>query len=101
MLILLPVIIIPKVSIYRNINKYSYNIITVGNRYITKCNLCKGEDISRIDKDCNIFKCNHCGYIFDNPRPTFDEIKNFYSKEDQYDSWIKEKKVEIFFGKDV
>ena len=64
--------------------------------YLTKCNLCKGEDISMIDKDCNIFKCNHCGYIFDNPRPTFDEIKNFYSEEDQYDSWIKEEK-----GRDI
>lgn len=64
--------------------------------YLNKCNLCKGKDISPIDKDHNIYKCNHCGYIFDNPRPTFDETKNFYSREDQYDPWLKEEK-----GRDI
>lgn len=64
--------------------------------YLNKCNLCKSKDIVSIDNDHNIFRCNHCGYIFDNPRPTFDEIKNFYSMEDQYDSWLKEEK-----GRDI
>jgi len=60
------------------------------------CNLCGSEDIYSIDNDHNIFRCNHCGYIFDNPRPTFDEIMNFYSKEDKYDSWLREEK-----GRDI
>lgn len=64
--------------------------------YLNTCNLCKSEDIVLVDTDHNISKCNHCGYIFDNPRPTFDELINFYSKEDKYDSWLKEEK-----GRDV
>lgn len=64
--------------------------------YLDKCNLCESKDIFPIDNNHNIFKCNHCGYIFDNPRPTFDEIINFYSREDKYDSWLKEEK-----GRDV
>jgi len=64
--------------------------------YLNKCNLCESKNIFPIDKNHNIFKCNHCGYIFDNPRPAFDEITNFYSREDKYDSWLKEEK-----GRDV
>lgn len=64
--------------------------------YLNKCNLCKSKNIFPIDNNHNIFKCNHCEYIFDNPRPTFDEITNFYSREEKYDSWLKEEK-----GRDV
>jgi 2-polyprenyl-3-methyl-5-hydroxy-6-metoxy-1,4-benzoquinol methylase len=60
--------------------------------YLNKCNLCESEDISSVDNGHNIFNCHHCGYIFDNPRPTFDEVINFYSREDQYDGWLKEEK---------
>lgn len=59
---------------------------------LSKCNLCESESIFSVDSNHNIFKCNHCGYIFDNPRPAFDEIKDFYSKEEQYDGWLKEEK---------
>ncbi len=59
---------------------------------LSKCDLCESESIFSIDNNHNIFKCNHCGYIFDNPRPAFDEIKYFYSREDQYDLWLKEEK---------
>lgn len=64
--------------------------------YLNECNLCKSKDITPVDSSHNIFKCNRCGYIFDNPRPAFDEIINFYSRENQYDSWLKEKK-----GRDI
>jgi len=66
--------------------------------YLTMCSLCESEDIAPVDSDLNIFKCNHCGYIFDNPRPTFDEIKSFYSNEGKYGAlirkmWLKEEKA--------
>ncbi len=64
--------------------------------YLNKCNLCESEDIFPIDNKHNIFKCNHCGYIFNNPRPAFNEIINFYSRENQYDSWLEEEK-----GRDI
>ena len=54
------------------------------------------KDVAPVDSAHNIFKCNRCGYIFDNPRPAFDEIINFYSGEDQYNSWLKEEK-----GRDI
>jgi 2-polyprenyl-3-methyl-5-hydroxy-6-metoxy-1,4-benzoquinol methylase len=61
----------------------------VKSEYLRKCNLCGTKDIVSIDNDHNIFRCNRCGYIFDNPRPTFDEIVRFYSGEDRYDSWLE------------
>lgn len=60
--------------------------------YLDECNLCKSKNILSIDNNHNIFKCCDCGYVFDNPRPTFDEITNFYSKEDKYDLWLMEEK---------
>ncbi len=64
--------------------------------YLNKCNLCMSKETAPVDSQHNIFKCNHCGYIFDNPRPAFDEIIKFYSKGDKYDSWLKEEK-----GRDI
>ena len=60
--------------------------------YLNRCNLCMSRDIAAVDRDHNIFKCNNCGYVFDNPRPTFQEIADFYSREGKYDSWIEERK---------
>ena len=60
--------------------------------YLRKCNLCGTKDILSIDNDHNIFRCHRCGYIFDNPRPTIDEIVSSYSREDQYDSWLEKEK---------
>jgi ubiquinone/menaquinone biosynthesis C-methylase UbiE len=61
--------------------------------YLHRCNLCSSEDIFALDKNHNIFQCNRCGYIFDNPRPTYDEIAKFYSADNKYDSWIKEEEA--------
>lgn len=36
----------------------------------------------------NISRCNTCGYVFDNPRPTQDAIIRYYSKPGKYDSWL-------------
>ncbi|MFC1729246.1 class I SAM-dependent methyltransferase [candidate division KSB1 bacterium] len=59
------------------------------------CNLCAESDFIFFDKDHNICRCRSCGYIFDNPRPIFDEIKRFYSLNDKYDSWLSEEKERI------
>lgn len=60
--------------------------------YLEKCNICESNNIISIDKNYNICKCLDCGYIFDNPRPIFEEITKFYSQFNKYDSWlIKEK----------
>ena len=35
-------------------------------------------------------RCRTCGYVFDNPRPTVDEIVRYYSKSSLFDSWMAE-----------
>jgi len=57
---------------------------------IEKCNVCGSSILDVVDPDCNIARCGHCGYIFDNPRPTQEELIRFYSRPTQYDSWLTE-----------
>lgn len=54
------------------------------------CNLCASPDLVPIDPDCNIARCRACGYIFDNPRPTAEELVAFYSRPGKYDLWLGE-----------
>lgn len=60
---------------------------------LNKCDLCQSDRIAVIDRKANICQCRDCKYIFVNPRPSFDEIANFYSKTEQYDSWIADEKA--------
>jgi SAM-dependent methyltransferase len=57
---------------------------------IEKCNVCDSVALDVVDPDCNIARCGVCGYIFDNPRPTQEELFRFYSRPTQYDSWLTE-----------
>lgn len=54
------------------------------------CDLCGSVKIHSIDGDALLYKCSDCNYIFDNPRPTIQEIINFYSKPAKYDLWLSE-----------
>ena len=56
------------------------------------CNLCESNKINFIDRNNNICQCKNCGYVFDNPRPTWDEIISYYSQSDKYDSYFKMEK---------
>ena len=60
---------------------------------LDSCNLCNSKQIQSIDPDNNICKCQYCGYIFNNPRPTSDEISSFYSKPNQYDLWLSDEQA--------
>ena len=60
---------------------------------LEKCNLCQSGDIVTIDEKCNICQCRCCGYIFDNPRPTHDELANYYSQALRYDECLGENKA--------
>jgi 2-polyprenyl-3-methyl-5-hydroxy-6-metoxy-1,4-benzoquinol methylase len=55
-----------------------------------QCYVCRSTALEVVDADCNIAQCRSCGYIFDNPRPTIEELINFYSRPNQYDSWLTE-----------
>jgi len=57
---------------------------------LTCCDICGSGRIAVLDAANNICRCQMCGYIFDNPRPTLAEITAFYSRPGQYDAWMAE-----------
>lgn len=57
---------------------------------LSQCLLCGSQHLDVVDPECNITRCHSCGYVFDNPRPTFAELVKFYSRGSQYDSWLNE-----------
>jgi SAM-dependent methyltransferase len=65
-------------------------LINMSTECLQQCNVCAGTLLEVVDRDCNIMRCQACGYIFDNPRPTMEELVAFYSRPTQYDSWLSE-----------
>jgi 2-polyprenyl-3-methyl-5-hydroxy-6-metoxy-1,4-benzoquinol methylase len=57
---------------------------------LRRCGVCNGSLLEVVDDDCNVQRCRNCGYVFDNPRPTLEELIAFYSRPTQYDSWLSE-----------
>jgi 2-polyprenyl-3-methyl-5-hydroxy-6-metoxy-1,4-benzoquinol methylase len=57
---------------------------------LQRCGVCNGSLLEVVDEDCNVQRCRTCGYVFDNPRPTLEELIAFYSRPTQYDSWLSE-----------
>lgn len=57
---------------------------------VERCYVCDGSTLETVDPACNIAQCSGCGYVFDNPRPTLEELVKFYSRPSQYDSWLEE-----------
>ena len=55
---------------------------------LQQCNVCHATTFDVVDADCNVVRCRVCEYIFDNPRPTTDELVGFSSRPAQYDSWL-------------
>lgn len=56
------------------------------------CPLCRGSEIAVTDAACRLFKCHSCELVFDNPRPTLEEIRSYYSRPGQYDGWLAKEK---------
>jgi len=55
---------------------------------LTHCQLCSSSSLQILDVEANIMRCGACGYIFDNPRPTPEEIAEYYSQPSKYDGWL-------------
>jgi len=56
---------------------------------LSRCLLCDSERIHTADIEYNLCRCQACGYVFDNPRPTLAALVSFYSKPGKYDSWLE------------
>jgi 2-polyprenyl-3-methyl-5-hydroxy-6-metoxy-1,4-benzoquinol methylase len=59
---------------------------------LDSCILCGGDGLKVIDKRANISKCMRCGHVFNNPRPIFEEIEDYYAESCTYDQWLSEEK---------
>lgn len=55
-----------------------------------RCDLCDSSAVSSIDSECNICRCETCGFMFDSPRPTVEELARFYSQPTKYEHWLSE-----------
>ena len=55
---------------------------------LKRCGVCCSDRIAHVDPENRICRCKRCGYVFDNPRPTFAEIVSLYSRAEQYDPWL-------------
>lgn len=55
---------------------------------LSACLLCDSARIQALDAEYNFYRCDACGYVFDNPRPTLVSIIRFYSAPQKYDSWL-------------
>lgn len=60
---------------------------------LQSCGLCDSKQLDAVDQDNFISKCKSCGYVFDNPRPSAEAIKRFYSQPEKYDSWLGEEQA--------
>lgn len=57
-----------------------------------KCSLCGSLKIAEFDKEIDLKICQECGYIFVDPKPSKEEIKKYYSGNDNYDWWQEREK---------
>jgi len=55
---------------------------------LSHCLVCGSQQIQAADEEYNLYRCEACGYVFDNPRPTLQALVSFYSKPGKYDSWL-------------
>lgn len=57
------------------------------------CGLCQSGAIESVDREWHFCRCAACGYVFDSPRPTLDELVAFYSQPSKYDHWLSRERA--------
>jgi SAM-dependent methyltransferase len=56
---------------------------------LTQCILCKSPDIKEYDAQAQIWKCESCKLLFDNPRPVLAVIADYYSAKGKFNPWFE------------
>jgi len=64
------------------------------------CNVCHSKDVTVLDGASNICRCAECGFVFDNPRPSPEDLVGFYSRPSKYDSWLADAEARDRLWKD-
>lgn len=57
--------------------------------HLSMCPICRSKTIHPINGVEFLCRCEECCYVFDNPRPTKNEITKYYSKPSKYDVWLE------------
>lgn len=57
---------------------------------LDSCILCESSKIHALCSKNHYAECSDCGLVFDSPRPQWEDVLAFYSKQDQYDAWLTE-----------
>jgi ubiquinone/menaquinone biosynthesis C-methylase UbiE len=57
---------------------------------LSNCPVCNSTGLAMLDAEYNVCRCEQCGFVFDNPRPTLESLIRFYSAETKYDGWLQE-----------
>jgi SAM-dependent methyltransferase len=60
---------------------------------LKRCDVCAGLELEKLDAKTALCRCRSCGFVFRNPRPSFEEIAAFYSANDHYDGWLAVEKA--------
>jgi SAM-dependent methyltransferase len=60
--------------------------------HLDACILCQSPRVEALCLQNSFFQCRTCGLVYDNPRPTWAQIVQFYSQENKYDDWLAEEK---------
>ena len=60
---------------------------------LKRCDVCAGLELEKLDAKTALCGCRRCGFVFRNPRPSFEEIAAFYSANDHYDAWLAVEKA--------
>jgi 2-polyprenyl-3-methyl-5-hydroxy-6-metoxy-1,4-benzoquinol methylase len=55
---------------------------------VTLCDVCASPRLEDVDRARALKRCGDCGFVFDSPRPTLDELVAYYSKKGKYDQWL-------------
>jgi 2-polyprenyl-3-methyl-5-hydroxy-6-metoxy-1,4-benzoquinol methylase len=60
-----------------------------GLEQVKECILCAAKQLQVIDAERNLCRCGTCGLVFDNPRPTMNALREYYSGREKYDEWLR------------
>ncbi len=69
----------------------SMRLLLECNEDISACDLCGSDKLTA--KHNNVARCQGCGYVFANPRPSQEAIARSYGESHSYDYWLQDDRI--------